>query len=103
MIDSDDRRSNPAEQGGLLGITASSAALVVAQQGVDFALTTDHLSGARVSCTKQLYQGLLIIVAYLTKVPSMVTVYTLTFAQKQRRLGTASSYEATLQLSCKVC
>ncbi|DBB16628.1 TPA: Amidase 1 [Trebouxia sp. C0006] len=49
LIDSDDRRSNPAEQGGLLGITASSAALVVAQQGADFALTTDHLSGARTS------------------------------------------------------
>jgi len=66
-----------------LGITASSAALVVAQQEADFALTTDHLSGARVSCTKQLYQEFLTIVAHLAMVPSMVTVHTLTFAQKQ--------------------
>ncbi len=65
-----------------MGITASSAALVVAQQEADFALTTDHLSGARVSCTKQLYQELLIIVAHMTMLPSMVTVHTLTIAQK---------------------
>ncbi|KAA6429725.1 MAG: hypothetical protein FRX49_00159 [Trebouxia sp. A1-2] len=49
LIDPDDQRSNPAEQDGILGITASSAALVVAQQEADFALTTDHLSGARTS------------------------------------------------------
>lgn len=49
LIDPDDQRSNPAEKGGIIGITASSAALVVAQHKADFAVTSDHLSGARVS------------------------------------------------------
>lgn len=49
LIDADEQRSNPVEKDGILGITASSAALVVAQQEADFALTTDHLSGTRVS------------------------------------------------------
>ena len=48
MIDPDEQRANPAEQDGIIGITASSAALMVAHQEADFALTTDHLSGARV-------------------------------------------------------
>lgn len=47
MIDPDEQRANPAEQDGIIGITASSAALMVAHQEADFALTTDHLSGAR--------------------------------------------------------
>ncbi len=52
LFDPEEQRSNPAEQDGIIGITASSAALVVAQQAADFALTTDHLSGARVSMTR---------------------------------------------------
>ena len=49
MIDPDDHRSNPAENGAIVGTIASSAALVVAQREADFAVTSDHLSGARVS------------------------------------------------------
>ena len=45
----DETRSNPAVPGAVVGITGSSAALVVAQQKADFALTSDHLAGARVS------------------------------------------------------
>lgn len=44
----DEARRNPAVPGAIVGLTASSGALVVAQQGADFALTTDHLAGARV-------------------------------------------------------
>ena len=44
MLDPDDERSNPAEPGAIVGITASSAAILVAQEQADFALTTDHLS-----------------------------------------------------------
>ncbi|KAL3142976.1 Amidase 1 [Trebouxia sp. C0009 RCD-2024] len=47
MVDPADRRSNPSEKNGVVGITASSAALVVAQQEADFAVTSDHLAGAR--------------------------------------------------------
>ena len=49
MINPSDQRNNPTEKGAVVGITASSAALVVAQQEADFALTHDHLAGARVS------------------------------------------------------
>lgn len=49
IISLDETRSNPAVPGAIMGITASSAALVVAHQQADFALTTDHLAGARVS------------------------------------------------------
>ena len=49
MTDPCDQRINPIEKGAVVGITASSAALVVAQQAADFAVTTDHLAGARVS------------------------------------------------------
>ena len=48
MIDPDDRRSNPSDKNAVVGITASSAALVVAQQEADFAVASDHLAGARV-------------------------------------------------------
>lgn len=48
MADPADRRSNPSEKNGVVGITASSAALVIAQQEADFAVTSDHLGGARV-------------------------------------------------------
>lgn len=44
----DETRRNPAAPGAILGITGSSAALVVAHQAADFALATDHLAGARV-------------------------------------------------------
>lgn len=44
----DETRRNPAVPGAILGITGSSAALVVAHQAADFALATDHLAGARV-------------------------------------------------------
>ena len=61
MVDPADRRSNPAEKDGVVGITASSAALVIAQQEADFAVVSDHLAGARVrafgsahSCTHYL-------------------------------------------------
>lgn len=48
IIALDETRSNPAAPGAVVGITGSSAALVVAQQKADFALTSDHLAGARV-------------------------------------------------------
>lgn len=49
MTDPSDQRTNPTAKGAVVGITASSAALVVAQQEADFAVTSDHLAGARVS------------------------------------------------------
>lgn len=53
MISPADRRSNPSEKHGVVGTTASSAALVVAQQEADFAVASDHLAGARVSALVQ--------------------------------------------------
>lgn len=49
MIDATDQRVNTTAKGAVVGITASSAALVVAQQEADFAVVSDHLAGARVS------------------------------------------------------
>lgn len=49
MTDPSDQRTNPTVKGAIVGITASSAALVVAQQEAVFAVTSDHLAGARVS------------------------------------------------------
>lgn len=49
MIDTTDQRVNATAKGAVVGITASSAALVVAQQEADFAVVSDHLAGARVS------------------------------------------------------
>lgn len=58
----DETRSNPAVPGAIVGLTGSSGALVVAQQGADFALTTDHLAGARVLPAEALLSVLYIMV-----------------------------------------
>ena len=66
----DETRRNPAVPGAILGITGSSAALVVVHQAADFALATDHLAGARVH-TQHLLCKLLLSKPYRATVVDM--------------------------------